>query len=86
MRTLVCLVLCALLSLSLLLGCGGSSCDDIVDAAVRCKYSGITDQNKDALKESCEAGDAEGADCLVDAYEKSCTSAQDLLKAMLSCS
>ena len=59
-------------------------CDDLVEAAIACEYSGIDEHSGQAIYDDCLA-DNFGVNCALDVYQNHCTSAQDLSAAFVHC-
>jgi hypothetical protein len=59
-------------------------CDRLASAALKCTFSGFTDQTIDALRQACREN-RQGAECAIDAYETSCGAYDQLLAAVKAC-
>jgi hypothetical protein len=86
MKTL--LVVVALLTTGVLVAaCGevnADLCDDLVEAAIACEFSGIDEHSGQAIYDDC-LQDNVGVDCALDAYQNHCTSAMELAAAFGPC-
>lgn len=61
------------------------TCDALVQAALACPYSGVTQSNAESFKNTCLNSSSKGVSCTIDAYKNSCQSSSTLLTAVKGC-